>query len=286
MSLTTVHDTARQPAEATIGYIGAGPTNEQAVHDATQLLRPTGLDELVARVELLTRVDRKYFVPVETFREFTALVKGEFAVLDIDGRRMFGYESVYFDTPDLATYRAHLQGRRRRFKLRTRTYVDSGACMLEVKLKGPRAITVKMRTAHPHDRRRELTPEALAAGADFVHENYGLPLPDGLGPVLTTTNSRATFASLTEGARFTCDVGLICRDSTGEVVAKGDHVLVESKAGASGSLADRTLRDLGMRPVTISKYCIGVAVTHPEVASNPWHLTLRRYFEAPRPAAA
>ena len=145
MSQTILQDTARQPADATAGTLGAAPANERAVYAATQLVRPTGLDEVSARVELLTRVDRKYFVPVETFREFTALLEDEFAVLDIDGRRMFGYESVYFDTPDLATYRAHLQGRRRRFKLRTRTYVDSGACMLEVKLKGPRAIIPRTR---------------------------------------------------------------------------------------------------------------------------------------------
>jgi hypothetical protein len=256
------------------------------VHEATDRAQALSLDELLATAELLSRVDRKYFVPAETFRAFAAQVGDDFRVLEIDGLRLFGYESVYFDTPDLATYRAHLQGRRRRFKVRTRTYLDSQICMLEVKLKGPRAVTVKMRSPHPHDRRGELTPAALAAAADFVHDRYGLALPAGLGPVLTTTNRRATFASHTEAARFTCDIGLICRDSNGEVSARGDHVLVESKAGATGSLADRTLRDLGVRPVSVSKYCIGIAVTHPEVASNPWHRTLRRYFDDATPVAA
>ena len=57
-------------------------------------------------------------------------------MLQIDRRRSFDYESVYFDTPDLSTYRAHVQRRRLRFKARTRTYTDSGLCMFEVKLTG------------------------------------------------------------------------------------------------------------------------------------------------------
>jgi hypothetical protein len=35
----------------------------------------------------------------------------------------------------------------------------------------------------------------------------------------------------------------------------------------------------------VSKYCVGVAALHPELRSNPWHQTLRRYFE-PRAVAA
>jgi hypothetical protein len=263
------------------GVVPEVPANERAVHDATQLMRPTTLEDLMSRAALLVRVDRKYFVPVETFREFAARVSADFVVLDIEGRRLFHYESVYFDTPDLAMYRAHIQGRRRRFKLRTRTYADSGLCMLEVKLKGPHAMTVKERMPHAPARRRGLDPAALAFAAGAVYDSYGLPLPECLGPVLTTSNLRATFASITDAARFTCDVNVTCRDVSGEVSQRDDHVLVETKAGSSGSLADRTLRDLGVRPAPISKYCIGVAVTHPEVASNAWHRTLRRYFNPP-----
>ena len=35
----------------------------------------------------------------------------------------FDYESVYFDTPDLTCYLLAARRRRRRFKIRTRTYV-------------------------------------------------------------------------------------------------------------------------------------------------------------------
>ncbi len=123
--------------------------------------------------ELQTRVDRKYFVPADVFRRMIAELAGEMRVLDIDGKRTFGYESVYFDTPDLSTYRAHVQRRRLRFKARTRTYLDSGLCMFEVKLTGARGETVKERVPHPEQYRAELTEDALDAPAH--HAVPGLP---------------------------------------------------------------------------------------------------------------
>ena len=72
-------------------------------------------------------MDRKYFVPADVFGRMIAELAGELRVLDIEGKRTFGYESVYFDTPDLSTYRAHVQRRRLRFKARTRTYTRQRA---------------------------------------------------------------------------------------------------------------------------------------------------------------
>ena len=53
---------------------------------------------------------------------------------------------------------------------------------------------------------------------------------------------------------------------------------------AGGSAAERILRELGVRPASVSKYCVGVAALHPELPSNPWHQTLRRYFGPLMPA--
>ena len=52
-----------------------------------------------------------------------------------------------------------------------------------------------------------------------------------------------------------------------------------------GSAPDRILRDLGVRPAKVSKYCVAVAALHPELPSNPWHQTLQRYFQPLAPAA-
>jgi VTC domain len=258
---------------------------ERAVAAAAAMVAPIGLKELNALAELQTRVDRKYFVSAELFHRLIARLADEMQVLEIDGRRTFGYESFYFDTPQLSTYRAHLQRRRQRFKARTRTYTDTGLCMFEVKLTGARGETVKQRVPHPQELRAELTDDALNHLGSTLRDAYHQDLPAGLRPTLVTSYRRTTFVSRTGEARLTCDVGLVCGDVEHEVRDTGTHVLVESKSAGRGSAPDRILRELGVRPAKVSKYCVAVAALHPELPSNPWHQTLQRYFE-PLAAAA
>jgi VTC domain len=273
------------PRAAVAGTVEESPA-ERAVAAAAAMVEPIGLAELNALAELQTRVDRKYFVPAEVFQRMIGELTRELRVLDIDGRRTFGYESVYFDTPDLSTYRAHVQRRRLRFKARTRTYTDSGLCMFEVKLTGARGETVKERVPHPQVYRAELTEEALAHLRTTLCNAYHQDLPSGMQPTLVTTYRRTTFVSRSGEARLTCDSGLRCLDLHHEVRDTGTHVLVESKSGGQGgSAADRILRELGVRPASVSKYCVAVAALHPELPSNPWHQTLRRYFEPLQEAA-
>jgi hypothetical protein len=251
---------------------------ERAVTTAAAMIAPISLKELNALAELQTRVDRKYFVPAGIFRKLIAELTDELQVLEIDGRRTFGYESVYFDTPDLTTYRAHLQRRRQRFKARTRTYTDSGLCMFEVKLTGSRGETVKERVPHPVGHGTQLTVDAVAHLRTTLGQAFRQDLPPEMGPTLATTYRRTTFVSRNGECRLTCDVELLCRNARHEVRDTGTHVLVESKSSGPGSAPDRILRELGVRPAAVSKYCVAVAALHPELPSNPWQQTLRRYF--------
>jgi hypothetical protein len=138
---------------------------------------PAGsLAEVIQRAALPTREDRTYLVPVDRFAELVARLPGAWVVLEIDRRRGFAYESVYFDTPDLLLYRQHVQGRRRRYKVRTRAYLDSGDCAFEVKLKDGRDRTVKARLPYPIADRAHLCPLARVPGR---------PAPSGLWPART-----------------------------------------------------------------------------------------------------
>lgn len=269
------------------GEAGVTLSAEAALREAAGALPPISLPELLATAELQTRTDRKYFVPLDTFVTFTELMSQELVALDIGGTRLFDYESTYFDSADFVTFRAHVQRRRRRFKLRTRTYLDSGECMLEVKLEGRRAATVKHRVAYPMDRRHELTPEAREFLGRILEGAYGVAPPEGLRPVMTTRYFRSTLACRSEPARLTCDVALVCDAAAPGAPAPGSRqvlrardqqVLVESKS-VGGSVADRMLREMGVRPISVSKYCVGLAGLHPELTSNPWRRTLRRHFE-------
>lgn len=239
-------------------------------------LAPIGLDEVLDVAGLQTRTDRKYLVTGEQYGEMLAELGRRFRALQIGERRSFRYESVYFDTPLLELFHAHRQGRRRRYKVRTRTYLDSDESMFEVKLEGARGSTIKERLPYDPADRARITGEAQAFVERILAEQYALR-PARLRPALSTAYTRSTLVDPVGGSRLTCDVDLVCEGPEG--VRRGpDLVLVESKSASGKSPADRALAEMGVRPVQLSKYCVGVALLHPHLAANRWNRLLRREF--------
>ncbi len=235
---------------------------------------PISLEQVDAAAALQTRVDRKYLVTVEEFARLDRALGEGFHVLQIDGRRLSEYSSVYYDTHDLAFYRAHRQGRRRRCKVRVRTYVDDGARFIEVKTKGHRGATVKHRI--PHDGRADALSSRSSAFVDAViRREYGHWVPP-LVPVMESRYRRCTLVDPVGGERLTCDVELAWSAGGADRVGP-DKILLETKTTGQGRV-DAALKRLGIRPVRMSKYAVGTALLHPELGAGPWHRLLEREF--------
>lgn len=235
------------------------------------------LDELNAAAQLQTRVDTKYLLTPEQLVAVLNKIGNHLRVLEIDGQRGFGYESVYFDTPALKTFHDHRQRRRKRFKVRTRLYENSGDCMLEVKVKTGRGATVKRRTSYPAGERHRLTATGREFVASVLRAEYGARTPE-LVAALVGRYRRTTFVDLTDGARMTCDTNLSWADRI-DNASGPDAVLVETKSRAGAARIDLALRAAGIRPVKISKYAIGTALLHPHLPANPWNRLLRQEFD-------
>ena len=246
-----------------------------ALHAVASRLDPASLDDTLAIAELQTRFDRKYILTPRAFHQLTVDLHDQMEVLEIDNARCFRYESVYFDTEDLASYHDTARGRRRRFKVRTRAYLDSGQCALEVKTAGGRGETTKERADYPIALRDQLTDDALT----FI----GARLPmlgheQTLAPVLTTRYRRATLVDHRAGSRVTCDADLEWMTPDGAWVGLDEYLLIETKSTGAPTVADRLLWAAGNRPETISKFGVGMAALHPHLPANKWNRTLRRYF--------
>jgi len=235
-------------------------------------LRTISLAELQAVADLQTRVDRKYIVPAALAARMIAELAAGLTVLQIDGRRDFAYESVYFDTPLLASYLGSAHGRRRKFKVRTRSYLDSGLCVLEVKTASGRGETVKERIEYDLDARDTLTSSARG----FL-ETRALPADDLLA-TLTTRYRRSTLLEV-GGARATLDTGLECLGPDGSAAQMVDKVLIETKSTGTTTAIDRFLWSQGHRPTRVSKYCTGLAALNAALPANRWNRTLRRHFD-------
>ncbi|MFL5863427.1 MAG: polyphosphate polymerase domain-containing protein [Solirubrobacteraceae bacterium] len=221
---------------------------------------PVSLDQLDQRAALLRRVDRKYSIDADRFGELAARLQSDHEILEIAGRRAFGYRSAYFDTPDRRCFLDHVSDRIPRFKARTRIYEDSGACVFEVKLTRAQGETDKRQVDHEVQAARLLTAEARQCLEEALTD-AGLQAPEELGHSLTTSFWRVTLAAQGGSARLTCDLGISLAAPTGQTVRMRDGlILVETKSEDGESPADRALADRGVEPVSLSKYRVGISL--------------------------
>ncbi|CDK00622.1 conserved hypothetical protein [Microbacterium sp. C448] len=247
--------------------------------DALTRFEEIGLDELVAEASLMTRVDRKYVVPRAALPAILAGLDDDTRVLEIGGERRFGYHSVYFDTPDLLSFRMAARPRRRRFKVRTRRYMEVGTAYLEIKTRGARGATVKERTEYPPAAAELLTRGARTDVASAL-EAVGVEpdLVTELAPTLATRYRRATLLAADSVARATVDTDLEWIEADGRALRLPHLAIVETKSGSAASDVDRLLWRLGHRPTSVSKYATGLAALRPELPRNRWARLLRDSF--------
>lgn len=234
------------------------------------------LEELNALASLQTRVDRKYLVPARQLVGLLSTFDEQMQVLETDGVRAFDYDSVYFDTPTLDSYHLAAFGRRRRYKIRTRSYLNSGVSFLEVKTEGSRSATVKERIPYDLADRAVIT----ADGASYIAETLagaGTTLrPETLAPVLETKYARITLLLPASNSRATIDLDVAWTVPGRETLVLRDQVVLETKSGSAPGGLDRHLWLAGIRPSRISKFATGLAALNPDLPANRWHRTLIR----------
>jgi hypothetical protein len=239
-------------------------------------LPAVGLEELNTAAALQTRVDRKYVVPARRARQLLASLDAHVRVLEMAGLRTFAYDSVYFDTPQLDSYLLAARGRRRRFKIRTRTYLDSDASFLEVKTEGGREATVKERIPYDPADRSRITAEGLAYVNETLAAAVGAIPAGPLQPVLETRYRRTTLFLPGSGSRATLDEGVTWQRPGRSPWLLDRSIVLETKSGSAPGPLDRHLWANGIRPSRISKFATGMAALRPELPANRWHSTLQR----------
>lgn len=216
--------------------------------------------EGVGKLALLDRFDTKYLVPCELLPRIMAALQSDYTVLEIDGKQLMQYETVYFDTSEFRYYRQHHSRKKTRAKIRCRTYVDSGDSFLEVKRKNNKNMTEKTRIS--------------AASNDPLHDALSLrffqnEFDDGamadLKDRLMVGYRRVSLQSLRYSERVSIDLGLEAERVDGESRFELHNLaVVELKQARVNrdSQMYKTMRALGLRPVSISKYCVACALLY------------------------
>ena len=245
--------------------------------------RPVSLEELDA-ARLMNRIDTKYIFHIDQLESLLLGAADHYRILAIGDRRIFRYNSLYFDTPALKSYLDHHNGIRPRYKVRFREYEDSGCFFLEVKSKSGKGRTSKVRTAA--ERIEEVLSESSIA---YIQKNTPFDVSD-LGPSLSTRFERITLMGTGIPERITIDVKMEFRHGREErdlPFLAVCEVKRDQLGGATPFM--QILKASRIYPASISKYCLGTLLLKEGVKYNLFKssmLTINKLENVYRPYPA
>jgi hypothetical protein len=227
-----------------------------------QDFKPVTLEE-VSGVKLMNRIDRKYWFPSTHLEYLLEQLIPLYDVLEVCNKRMVGYQTIYFDTPDNEMYLHHHNGFRDRYKIRRRKYETSEHGYFEIKKKTNKQRTIKKRIETPFQNGglTEAEYQFLLQLTPYSNLNPK--------PVMYNRFNRISLVNKKKTERCTLDIQLTVNNDK-ELVSLNDLAIIELKRGdiLSSSPLIYLIKELQIRQKGLSKYCTGMALLEPELKTN------------------
>jgi hypothetical protein len=237
---------------------------------------PISLADLTAQGELLRRYDTKYLVHLSQLPDVYAALSQKMLVLEHNGLRCAPYTTQYYDTADLRSYHDHLKQRRKRFKIRTRYYQNPTDGYVEIKIKKPRGQTLKVRwstdTTHVDTM---LGPNHIDLINEALRTAWYPEITEPYQKILSTNFHRTTLFDAESLERITIDTHLIASQDTHNVDLGSHYAIIEIKSPTKVGMTHRLFTQIGIRPTSVSKYCVALTALHPQLGGAPWRRTVR-----------
>lgn len=240
---------------------------QQIIND----FRSVSLEEM-GKVKLMNRVDTKFVTTIDKLERLLVLAKDSYAIQKIEGKQVMPYTTLYYDTDDCNMFSEHHRGKKNRQKIRVRRYENSGVSFLEVKRKNNKGRTDKKRM-QTNDRVPDLDFDIYRSFL-LQKSRYGAKK---LLPQLSNAFNRITLVNNAMTERLTIDIDLrFHNEQTGKKTDMGPLVIIEVKRdGQTYSPVLNMLKQLRIHQSGFSKYCIGMALTNPELKRNRFNERLR-----------
>jgi len=237
-------------------------------------------------VKLMNRIDTKFAVPLSLLPAILEAAKELYYIQQIDGKRIATYDTLYYDTDTLDMYIRHHDRQLVRQKIRVRQYVDSRLTFLEIKRKNNKGRTKKKRIVVPGfeltaDTQSVLKHKKKADETVTIEQFIGTQSRyawDALSPHLWTKFRRITLVNKAKTERLTMDLDLVWENViTGVSNTFADLVIIELKRdGNARSPMITIMQNLRIHSLKISKYCIGTALTTPDIKKNRFKSKIRK----------
>ncbi len=213
----------------------------------------TSLEDL-DRVKLLNRIDTKFLFHAQQLPDILEKIKPDYLVLEINHNSIFGYETLYFDTPDFDLYKLHHNGKPNRLKVRFRKYSDSGLIYFEVKYKIKNSRTNKKRI-----KQDQISTKLSAKQKSMIYQPS--ISNDQLLPKMWVNFQRITLVNKAFNERLTLDTNLsFCNES--KRLPLDDLCIAEIKTdkSAKNSPILHVLKERRIHQMSFSKYSMAVAM--------------------------
>lgn len=235
--------------------------------DFLEEFTPIKLSEM-DNVKLMNRVDTKYLFHKNRLPALIALIKHNYRILEIEGKRLMTYDNVYFDTPDFKMYYAHHNGKQNRYKIRIREYVESELSFTEIKFKNNKGKTKKKRFIT-----NNLTPKESDL---FIKEHSPFAF-DTIEQKLYINFNRFTLVHKTKKERATIDMNLhLKKDNKEQLLENLIIAEIKQESYQNNSEIIQALKRLGIRKQRMSKYCIGIAALYKNIKQNNFKPRIRK----------
>ena len=240
---------------------------------------PISLSEMES-VKLMNRIDTKYAVPLSALPAILEAAQDGYYAQEINGTRIATYDTMYYDTDSLDMYIRHHDRQLVRQKIRVRQYVESDLTFLEIKRKNNKGRTKKKRISVPgfgitgdtfgDSKRERWSVEDFIAAKSRYHWSE-------LSPHLSTRFHRITLVNKAKTERLTIDMDLVWENIvSGESKTFPDLVIIELKRDENvPSQMTQIMLSQRLKPLKISKYCIGTALTTPDLKKNRFKKKIR-----------
>jgi hypothetical protein len=226
-----------------------------------QQFQPIALDEMEG-VRLMNRTDTKFMIGRADLDGLLQELVSNYRILEVGGIRSNRYQTLYYDTPDFLSYTEHHNGKRMRYKIRKREYVESHLSFLECKQKMNNGRTIKSRIKLGQI--EELLGESENS---FIDERTGMHRE--YEPKLWNSFGRITLVDTKVGERVTIDTDIAYHVGEREVSLPELAIIEVKRDEQSGkSQVLEHLKHHLVRPESMSKYCLGVALLYPQMKTN------------------
>ena len=184
-------------------------------------------------------------------------------ILDIEGVRQFSIENHYFDTEHYLLFIDHVNGKKNRYKIRFRTYVESNTSYMEIKHKNNKKKVNKYR--EPQDK----FEEKINGNFKYLTFEKTSINPEHLELKLKVCYQRITLLHKSMPEKLTLDYDLYFKNSVNDNDLRNLAIAeVKYPKKNQNSQFSEVIGEYGIKPDSFSKYCIGTVLTVPDVKYN------------------